>query len=51
MVEDVQQGQHMRPVAAQLGLPNIIDDHVSNLFASALLRQKVHSQGRLMIWD
>ena len=46
MVQDVQQGQHMVPVAAQLSLPNIIDDHVSNLFASALLRQKVHSECR-----
>jgi hypothetical protein len=36
MVQDVQQGQHMRPIAAQLGLPNIIHDYVSNLFASAL---------------
>jgi hypothetical protein len=38
MVQDVQQGQHMRPIAVQLGLPNIIHDHVSNLFA--LMRQK-----------
>ena len=28
MVQDMQQGQHMLPVAAELGLPNIVDNHV-----------------------
>jgi hypothetical protein len=46
MVQDVQQGKHMRPVAAQLGSPNIIDDHVSNRLASAFLREEVCGQRR-----
>ena len=41
MVKDVQQGQDMLLVAASLGLPNIIDNHVSNFFAAVLMRQEV----------
>ena len=47
MVQDVQQGQHMLPFEAQLGSPNIIDDHVANRLASAFLREEVcgHRRG------
>ena len=46
VVEDVQQGQHMLPVAAELCLPDIIDNHVPDIFGSVLLAQKVVSQSR-----
>jgi hypothetical protein len=46
MVQDVQQSQHMLPVAPDLGLPNIVDNHVSNSFASVVLRQEVLSERR-----
>jgi len=46
MVQDVQQGQHVLPIEAQLGSPNIIDDHVSNRLASAFLREEVCGQRR-----
>ena len=44
MVKDMQQGQNMLLVATALGLPNIIDNHVSDFFAAVLLRQKVLSE-------
>ena len=44
MVEDMQQGQDMLLVAASLGLPNIIDNHVPDFFAAVLLGQKVLSE-------
>jgi hypothetical protein len=46
MVQDMQQGQHMLPVAAELGLPNIVDNHVPDLFASVVLGQKVLGERR-----
>jgi hypothetical protein len=37
MVKDMQQGQDMPLVTVSLGVPNIIDNHVSDSFAAALL--------------
>ena len=45
VVQDVQQAQHMLPVAIDLRLPNIIDNHVPYFFGSLLLvEQKVVSE-------
>jgi hypothetical protein len=44
MVKDMQQSQDMLLVAASLGLPNIIDNHVPDFFAAMLLGQKVLSE-------
>ena len=44
MVKDMQQGQNMLLVAASLGLPNIIDNHVPDFFTAVLLGQKVLSE-------
>jgi hypothetical protein len=44
MVEDMQQGQDVLFIAASLGLPNIIDNHVSDFVAAVLPRQKVLSE-------
>jgi hypothetical protein len=44
MVKDVQQGQRMLLVAAELGLPKIIDNHVPDFFAAMLVGQKVLSE-------
>ena len=44
MVKDMQQHQDMLLVAASLGLPNIIDNHVPHFFAAMLLGQKVLSK-------
>jgi hypothetical protein len=42
MVQDMQQGHHMLLVASdELGLPNIVDNHVQNFFAAVLLGQEV----------
>lgn len=46
VVQDVQQGQHMLPVATELCLPDITDNHVPDFFAPVLLAQKVASQSR-----
>ena len=46
MVQDMQQGQHMLPVAAKLGLPNIVNYHVPYLFASVVLGQKILGERR-----
>ena len=46
VVQDVKQGQHMIPVAAELCFPNIIDNHVSDFFGSVLLAQKVAGESR-----
>ena len=43
-MQDMQQGQHMFFVAAELGLPKIVDDHVPNFFAAVLVGQKVLSE-------
>jgi hypothetical protein len=37
MMKDVQQSQHMLLVAAELGLSKIIDDHVPDFVAAALV--------------
>jgi hypothetical protein len=39
MMQDMQQGQHMLLVAAELSSPKIVDNHVPNFFA-AVLRDK-----------
>jgi hypothetical protein len=44
MVQDMQQGQHMLLVAAELGLPNILDNHVTDSFAAMVAGQKVLSE-------
>jgi len=45
MVQDMQQGQHMLLVAFdELGLPNIIDNHVQNFFTAVFLGQEVSSE-------
>jgi hypothetical protein len=46
MVEHVQQGQDVLPIAASLGLPDIIDNNVPNFFAAVLLGQKVLTECR-----
>ena len=37
MVQDMKQGKHVLPIAAELGLPNIVYNHVPDLFASMVL--------------
>ena len=44
MVKHMQQRRDMLPIAASLGLPNIIDDHVQDFFGTMLLRQNVLSE-------
>jgi hypothetical protein len=45
MVQDMQQGHHMLLVASdELGLPNIVDNHVQNFFTAVLLGQEVFSE-------
>ena len=44
MVEDVQQGQDVLLIAASLGSPNIIDNHVPDFVAAVLLGRKVLSE-------
>jgi len=44
MVQDVQQGHYMLPVAAVLCLPDIVENHVPDYSGSVLLAQKVASQ-------
>jgi hypothetical protein len=39
MVQNMQQGQHMLLVAAELGLPNILDNHVTDSFAAMVAGQ------------
>jgi hypothetical protein len=46
MVQDMQRGQHMFPVAAKLGLPNIVNYHVPDLFAFVVLGQKILGERR-----
>jgi hypothetical protein len=46
MVQDMQQGQHMLFVAAELGLPNIVHNHVPDFFAAVFMGQKVPSERR-----
>ena len=46
MVQDMQQDQHVLPVAGGLGLPNIVHNHVADFFASTVLGQKVLSERR-----
>jgi hypothetical protein len=41
MVKYMQQGQNMLLVAASLGVPNIIDNHVPDIFIAVLLGQEV----------
>ena len=43
-MKDMQQGQDMLLVTVLLGLPNIIDNHVTHLLATVLLRQKILSK-------
>jgi hypothetical protein len=45
-MQDMEQGQHMLPLAAKLGLPNIVNYHVPNLFASVVLGQKILGERR-----
>ena len=40
----MQQGHHMFLVASELGLPNVVDNHVQNFFTAALLGQEVCSE-------
>ena len=40
VMEHMQQGERMFPVAALLSLPNIIDDHVPDLLSRVLLAEK-----------
>ena len=45
MVQDMQQGHHMLPVASgELGLPNIVDNHVQHFFTAVFLGQEVRSE-------
>ena len=45
MVQDMQQGHHMLLVASdELGLPNIVNDHVQNFFTAVFLGQEVRSK-------
>ncbi len=45
MVQDVQQGHHMLLVASdELGLPNIVNNHVQNFFTAVFLGQEVRSK-------
>ena len=46
VMEHMQQGERMVPVAALLALPNIIDDHVPDLLSRALLAQKTCERRR-----
>ncbi len=44
MVQDVQQCHHMILVTSELGLPNVVDNHVQNFFTAVLLGQEVLSE-------
>jgi hypothetical protein len=44
MVQDVQQGQNVLLVAAELSSPDIVNNNVPDFFASVLLRQEVLSE-------
>lgn len=45
MVQDMQQGHHMLLVASgELGLPNIVDNHVQHFFTAVFLGQEVGSE-------
>ena len=45
MVQDMQQGQHMLLVAFdELGLPNIINNHVQDFLTAVFLGQEVRSE-------
>ena len=45
MMQDMQQGHHMLLVASdELGLPNIVDNHVQNFFTAVFLGQEVRSE-------
>ena len=44
MVQDMQQDHHMILVTSELGLPNVVDNHVQNFFTAVLLGQKVLSE-------
>jgi hypothetical protein len=43
VVQDVQQGQHVHLIATELCPPDVIDNHVPELFGSVLLPEKVAS--------
>jgi hypothetical protein len=38
MVQNMKQGQYMLLVITPLGFSNVVDDHISNLFAAMLAR-------------
>ncbi len=46
VVQDVQQGQHMLSVTAELRLPNIVDNHIPDFFGSVLLVKKILRESR-----
>jgi hypothetical protein len=46
MVQDMEQIQNMLFSAAELGLPNILDNHVPDPFAAVVAGQKVLSECR-----
>ena len=45
MMQDMQQGHYMLFVASdELGLPNIVDNHVQNFFTAVFLGQEVRGE-------
>ena len=44
MVQDMQQVHHMILVTSELGLPNVVGNHVQNLFTAVLLGQEILSE-------
>ena len=45
MMQDMQQGHYMLLVASdELGLPNIVDNHVQNFFTAVFLGQEVRGE-------
>ncbi len=41
MMQDMQQGQHVLFIAAPPGLPDIVDNHIPDLFQPVLTRQQI----------
>jgi hypothetical protein len=45
MMQNMEKGQYVPLVAGPLSFSNVVNDHISYLFAAMLVRQKVLSEG------
>ena len=46
VVQNMEEGQNVVLVAAELRIPNIIDNHIAHFFGPMLFREKVACQSR-----